>query len=72
MWYYSELHGILNTHFDTLMAFNRALVLVDPVEGQTPASVIAERGPDPALVDVEFCHLLETFNKIQVFECPPK
>ncbi len=72
VWYYSELHGILNIHFDTLMTFNRLLVLVDPVEGQTPASVIAERGPDPALVDVGSCHLLETFNKIQVFECPPR
>jgi hypothetical protein len=69
VWYYSELHGILNTHFDPHIAFDRALVLVDQVEGQTPASVIAERGPNPALVDVESCLLLETFDKIQVFEC---
>jgi len=72
VWYYSELHGIINSHFDTRLAFDRALVLVDPVEGQTPDSVIAERGPDPALVDVKSCHLLDTFDKILVFECSHK
>jgi hypothetical protein len=72
VWYYSELHGIMKTHFDTLMAFDRALVLVDPVEGQTPASVIAQRGPDPATVDIGSCHLLKTFDKILVFECSHK
>ncbi|MFA5872894.1 MAG: glycosyltransferase family 39 protein [Anaerolineales bacterium] len=72
VWYYSELHGIMNTHFDPLIAFDRALVLVDPVEGQTPASVLEERGSNPAQVDVESCHLLETFDKILVFECSRK
>ncbi|TSA46842.1 MAG: hypothetical protein D4R46_02115 [Chloroflexi bacterium] len=72
VWYYSELHGIINTHFDPLIAFDRALVLVDPVEGQTPASVLEKRGPNPAQVDVESCHLLETFDKILVFECSRK
>ena len=43
-----------------------------PVEGQTPASVIAERGPDQAVLDVESARLLETFGKIQVFEVPRK
>jgi len=72
VWYYSELHGIMNTHFDPKMAFGRALVLVDPGEVQTPASVISERGPDPSLVDIGSCHLLDTFDKILVFECPHK
>jgi hypothetical protein len=72
VWYYSELHGIMMSHFDPHMAFNRALVLVDTVEGQTPASVISQRGPDPALVDVGSCRQLDTFDKILVFECPHK
>ncbi len=72
VWYYSELHGIPDVHFDVETAFERALVLVDPVEGQTPASVVVERGPDPALLSVESCSLLETFGKIQVFDCPRK
>ena len=71
VWYYSELHGIPDASFDLRnSAFERALVLVDPVEGQTPASVIAERGPDQAVLDVKSAHLLETFGKMQVFEVP--
>jgi hypothetical protein len=69
VWYYSELHGINDAHLDTRNPFDRAFVLVDPVEGQTPASVIAERGPDPGLVNMASCRLLEPFDKIQVFEC---
>ncbi|MFH1906556.1 MAG: hypothetical protein ABIL11_04100 [Chloroflexota bacterium] len=69
---YSELHGIADVHFDLEAAFARALLLVDPAEGQTPASVVAERGPAPALLAVESCSLLETFGKIQVFDCPRK
>jgi len=72
VWYYSELHGIMNSHFDTRLAFDRALVLVDPAEGQTPASVIAERGPDQAALDVRSARLLKTFGKLQVFEVPRK
>jgi hypothetical protein len=69
VWYYSELHGILKSHFDSGMTFDRALVLVNPVEGQTIASVIAERGPDPNQLDLGSCQPLGTFDKIQVFEC---
>ena len=73
VWYYSELHGIPDARFDIRNpAFERTLVLVDPVEGQTPASVIAERGPDPTLLDVESCNLLGSFGKMQVFVCPRK
>jgi hypothetical protein len=73
VWYYSELHGIADAHFDSRNSiFVRALVLVDSAEGQTPASVIAMRGPDPAVLDVESARLLETFGKLQVFEVPHK
>jgi len=72
VWYYSELHGIINSHFDTRIAFDRALVLVDPAEGQTPATVIVARGPDQAVLDVESARLLETFGKLEVFEVKRK
>ena len=43
VWYYSELHGIPDARFDTnASAFDRALVLVDPRAGQTPA--LGDRG----------------------------
>jgi hypothetical protein len=73
VWYYSELHGIPVASFDTRSSdYKRALVLVDPVEGQTPASVIAERGPESETLDVKSALLLNTFGKIQVFEVPYK
>ena len=74
VWYYSELHGILNSNFDTRIEFTRALVLVDTVAGQTPTSVIAERGPDKAvlILDLGSIRLLEIVGKLQVFEVPRK
>ncbi len=72
VWYYSELHGIADVHFDFEAAFARALVMVDPAEGQTPASVIQERGPDPGDLDLDACELLDVFGKVQVFDCPRK
>lgn len=69
VWYYSELHGIPDARFDTqASAFGRALVIVDAEAGQTPASVIAERGPESTDLDVESARLLDTFGKLQVFE----
>jgi len=72
VWYYSELHGIHDVHFDIETAFERALALVNPVEGQTVASVVAERGPDPGGLDLDACELLDVFGKVQVFDCPRK
>ena len=73
IWYYSELHGIPSASLDTRNAvFARALVLVNPVDGQTPSSVIAERGPESMALDVESARLLATFGAIQVFDVPRK
>jgi hypothetical protein len=72
VWYYSELHGIASSHFETQVDFDRLLVLVDPSEGQTPATVIADRDFDPAALDVGSARLLGTFGKMQVFEVKRK
>ena len=73
VWYYSQLHGISDACFDwENLTFERALVLADSVEGQTPASVIAERGPDQVLLNVESARLLDTFGKMLVYEVPRK
>lgn len=72
VWYYAELHGIPDVHFDIEIAFERALTLVNPVEGQTVASVVAERGPDYGDLDLDACELLGVFGKVQVFDCPRK
>ncbi len=69
IWYYSALHGIPDARFDTQApAFGRALVIVDAEADQTPALVIAERGPESTDLDVESARLLDTFGKLQVFE----
>lgn len=71
VWYYAELHGLPDAVFDReATGFARALVLVDPAEGQTPASVVAERGPEEATLDVESARLLKTFGKMQVYVIP--
>jgi hypothetical protein len=71
VWYYSELHGIPEASFDLRRTnFKRALVLVVPADDQTPASVIADRGPESVPLDVESARLLETIGKMQVFEVP--
>ena len=69
IWYYSEYHGIPDANFDTRSStFERVLILVDRFAGQTPAWVIADRGPDSVTLDVKSPLLLHTFGKMQVFE----
>ena len=72
VWYYSLLHGIDNSHFDKRIPFERALALVEPVEGQTLKAVLAVRGPDEDILDIEAASLLKTFGKVQIFEVPRK
>ncbi len=73
VWYYSKLHHIPDALFDLRNpASGRYLVMVDPAEGQTPASVIAERGPDTTPPDAGACILLSSFGKMQVFGCPAR
>ncbi len=68
VWYYSELHKVPDSYFDmTITSFDRALVLVDTGENQTPEKVIDERGPESVSLDAESAYLLGTFGKIQVF-----
>ncbi len=67
VWYYAELHGLYDRLYAGESNFDRLFVLVNPAEGQTPASVIEERGP--ALSESPACALLETIVKIQIFEC---
>ena len=67
VWYYAELHGLSAVLYRSESAFDRLFVFVNPDEGQTPASVMDKRGPGQD--SVSLCNLLQTFGKIQVFEC---
>jgi hypothetical protein len=68
VWYYAELHGIYASVYQLDSAFDRLFVLVNPVEGQTPERVLAERGPGVEVV--ASCSFLEVLGKMEVFECP--
>ena len=73
VWYYSKLHNIPDSRFNLRIgASGRYLVLVDPGEGQTPASVIAARGPSSSILDAQACVLMQSFGKMQIFDCPQK
>lgn len=67
VWYYAELHGLYDSLYQRDSAFDRLFVLANPAEGQTAATVIAERGP--ALAESPPCTLLETIGKLQIFAC---
>lgn len=67
VWYYAELHGLLSLVYAGQKDFERLLVLVNPSEGQTPASVLAERGP--ALTERPSCTRLETIGKLEIYTC---
>jgi hypothetical protein len=71
VWYYSDFHGIPETHFNKNNAsFKRAVVLVDTQWDQTLQGVLADRGPDPANLNIASAHLLEKIGTIQVIEIP--
>ena len=73
VWYYAELHGMPTAaYYERYTTFNRLFVLVNSAEDQTPASVIEERGPDPASVDIDLARQLQVIGNIQVFEVPHK
>lgn len=72
IWYYSDYHGIPETHFNRNMNFNRAVVLVDTQWDQTLQGVINDRGPDPGQLDLPSAQLLVNIGTIQVFEVPHK
>ena len=67
VWYYAELHGLRERVYGGASAFDRLFVLVNPAEGQTPATVLAERGP--ALSEPPSCEKLEEIGKIHIFVC---
>jgi hypothetical protein len=68
VWYYSILHGIPDSHFDrSRNDFESVYLVVNLVESQTLASVIAERGPTERSLDLGQAQLLDTFGTLQVY-----
>lgn len=67
VWYYAELHGLSSMVYAGQKDFDQLFVLVNPSEGQTPASVLAERGP--VLIETPSCTRLEVIGKLEIHTC---
>jgi len=70
VWYYSILYGIPRDRYDNRRPFDRLLVIVSHSDGQTVQSVLKDRGPDLALVDVEAAHFLQNFQNLDTYVVP--
>ena len=69
IWYYSDLYGIPDAHFNIkTTVFGRAVVLVDSQWQQTLPWVLQDRGPDPGQLNIASTQLLRKIGTIQVFE----
>jgi 4-amino-4-deoxy-L-arabinose transferase-like glycosyltransferase len=66
VWYYAERYGISNALARADVSI-QWYVLVNPDEGQTPDSVMEDRGPEG--IDAIACVQLNTFGKIVVYQC---
>ena len=72
VWFYSLEYGISNNHFDKRIPYTRAWILVNPPDGQTVTSVLADRGPDIPALDLPSKKLIQEIGTRQVYECPIK
>jgi hypothetical protein len=59
-WYYSRLYNLPGDLFNKDIPFNRLWVIVCPNNEKSIASVLQERGPDPAMIDDEASLLWST------------
>jgi len=67
VWYYAELHGVADRFYRAGSDPARLWVFVNPGEGQSPASVLDERGPGSQAFPS--CAWMQTFGKLQVHLC---
>ncbi len=67
VWYYAELHGVSDRLYRSGSDPARLWVFVNPGEGQSPASVLDERGPGAQAFPS--CAWMQTFGKLQVHLC---
>jgi hypothetical protein len=71
MFYFLE-YKISNFHIDKRIPYNRAWVLVNPPDGQTTESVLADRGPDIPPLNLNAVELIHEIGTRQVYRCPIK
>ena len=72
VWFYSLEYNLSNNHFDKRIPFTRAWVLVNPPDGQSIDSVLADRGPDSPALDLASIKLIHEIGTRQIYQCPVK
>ena len=72
VWFYSLEYNLSNNHFDKRIPFTRAWVLVNPPDGQSIDSVLADRGPDSPALDLASIKLIHEIGTRHIYQCPVK
>jgi hypothetical protein len=67
VWYYAHLYGLAESRFDQRRPFDRLFVIVSRADGQTVASVLQDRGPDPSSVDPAAAKFVLNFENLDTY-----
>ncbi|HSV85139.1 MAG TPA: glycosyltransferase family 39 protein, partial [Levilinea sp.] len=70
VWYYWRLYGLDPIFFRDDRSIDRIFVLVDPAHQQTLDSVLSERGPDRAIVNLDATEPVFQLDSMALFKIP--
>jgi hypothetical protein len=70
IWYYSRLYGLADSRFDVRLPFERLFVIVSQADNQTVSSVLQDRGPQAASVDLGTARLILNYQKLDTYLIP--
>ena len=66
-WYYSRLYGLAESRFNARLPFGRLFVIVSQADNQTVPSVLQDRGPQVASVDLGTARLIMNYQKLDTY-----
>jgi hypothetical protein len=69
-WFYGLEYGISSFQFDKRIPYTRAWIIVNPPDGQTYESVIANHNTDNPPLNISAIKLVQTIGTHQIYECP--
>jgi uncharacterized membrane protein len=70
IWYYSLLYGLTDSIFDRRQPFDQLFVIVSINDNQTVSSVLQDRGPEAASVDLEAARLIMNYQNLETYLLP--
>jgi 4-amino-4-deoxy-L-arabinose transferase-like glycosyltransferase len=66
-WYYSRLYGLADSRFDARLPFDRLFVIVSQADNQTVLTVLHDRAPQVASVDLGTARLIMNYQKLDTY-----